>query len=84
MLAAAAAVLLQAGCAGDPTPIDSRGAMAPVAAVAAVSDESPRLGELGTRFDLRKFHSATLIDGPLPLDGLEAKVDRWIAAEKEG
>ncbi len=46
MLVAAAAVLLQAACAGDPTPIDSRGAMAPVAAVAAVSDESRRLGEL--------------------------------------
>jgi uncharacterized protein (DUF885 family) len=40
--------------------------------------------ELGPRFDVRKFHSAILIDGPLPLDVLEAKVDRWIAAEKEG
>jgi uncharacterized protein (DUF885 family) len=58
--------------------------MAPVAAVAAVSEESRRLGELGARFDLRKFHSAILVDGPLPLDVLEAKVDRWIAAEKEG
>jgi|APFre7841882724_1041349.scaffolds.fasta_scaffold00145_14 uncharacterized protein (DUF885 family) len=146
MLVAAAAVLLQAGCAGDPTPIDSRGAMAPVPAVAAGSDESRRLDgfvawtdqaianmregvtrgytaysearrvaeterymaipgqalayklgqlriselraraerELGARFDLRKFHSAILIDGPLPLDVPEARVDRWIAAEKEG
>jgi uncharacterized protein (DUF885 family) len=40
--------------------------------------------ELGPRFDVRKFHSAILIDGPLPLDVLEAKVDRWIAAEREG
>jgi uncharacterized protein (DUF885 family) len=40
--------------------------------------------ELGPRFDVRKFHSAILIDGPLPLDVLEAKVDRWIAAEKGG
>jgi uncharacterized protein (DUF885 family) len=40
--------------------------------------------ELGARFDLRKFHSAILIDGPLPLDVPEARVDRWIAAEKEG
>jgi uncharacterized protein (DUF885 family) len=38
--------------------------------------------ELGPRFDVRKFHSAILIDGPLPLDVLEAKVDRWIAARR--
>jgi uncharacterized protein (DUF885 family) len=25
-----------------------------------------------------------LVDGALPLDVLEAKVDRWIAAQKEG
>ena len=37
---------------------------------------------LGDRFDLRRFHTAILIDGPLPLDVLEAKIDRWIAAEK--
>jgi uncharacterized protein (DUF885 family) len=38
--------------------------------------------ELGDRFDLRKFHTAVLADGALPLDVLEAKIDRWIAAQK--
>jgi uncharacterized protein (DUF885 family) len=38
--------------------------------------------ELGPRFDVRKFHTAILVDGALPLDVLEAKVDRWIAAQK--
>jgi uncharacterized protein (DUF885 family) len=40
--------------------------------------------ELGDRFDLRKFHTAVLADGALPLDVLEAKIDRWIAAQKGG
>jgi uncharacterized protein (DUF885 family) len=34
---------------------------------------------LGSRFDLRAFHSVILIDGALPLSLLEMKVDRWIA-----
>ncbi|MFZ0960945.1 MAG: DUF885 domain-containing protein [Terriglobia bacterium] len=38
--------------------------------------------ELGERFDLRAFHDAVLGDGPLPLDVLEANMDRWIAAQK--
>jgi uncharacterized protein (DUF885 family) len=37
---------------------------------------------LGSRFDVRKFHTTVLIDGALPLDVLEAKVDRWIASQK--
>ena len=40
--------------------------------------------ELGDRFDVRKFHTAVLADGALPLDVLEAKIDRWIAAQKGG
>jgi uncharacterized protein (DUF885 family) len=33
---------------------------------------------LGSRFDLRAFHDELLQDGSLPLDILEAKMDRWI------
>ena len=40
--------------------------------------------ELGDRFDLRRFHTAVLADGALPLDVLEAKIERWIAAQKGG
>ncbi len=35
---------------------------------------------LGDRFDVREFHTQILGDGALPLDVLEAKIDRWIAA----
>lgn len=38
--------------------------------------------ELGGRFDLRRFHDALLVDGPLPLALLDARMDRWIAEEK--
>jgi uncharacterized protein (DUF885 family) len=38
--------------------------------------------ELGDRFDIRKFHTAVLADGALPLDVFEAKIDRWIASQK--
>ena len=38
--------------------------------------------ELGPKFDLRKFHTVVLINGALPLDVLEANVDRWIAAQR--
>ena len=40
--------------------------------------------DLGDRFDVRKFHTAVLADGALPLDVLEAKIERWIAAQKGG
>ena len=37
---------------------------------------------LGSRFDLREFHNQVLNTGALPLPVLEAKIDRWIAAQK--
>ena len=40
--------------------------------------------ELGDRFDIRRFHTVVLADGALPLDVLEAKIDRWITEQKEG
>jgi uncharacterized protein (DUF885 family) len=38
---------------------------------------------LGPKFDIRAFHDEMLKDGSLPLDVLEAKIDRWIAAQKK-
>ena len=38
--------------------------------------------ELGARFDVRAFHHEVLGDGALPLDALDAKVGRWIAAQR--
>ena len=37
--------------------------------------------ELGDKFDLRAFHSAVLVDGPLPLNMLAEKIDRWITEQ---
>jgi uncharacterized protein (DUF885 family) len=39
---------------------------------------------LGDNFDVRRFHNALLDDGPMPLDLLQAQMDKWIAAEKSG
>ncbi len=38
--------------------------------------------ELGTKFDIRKFHDEILDGGTLPLDMLEARTDKWIAQQK--
>jgi uncharacterized protein (DUF885 family) len=37
---------------------------------------------LGKKFDVRTFHDEVLKDGAMPLEVLEAKIDRWIAATK--
>jgi uncharacterized protein (DUF885 family) len=36
---------------------------------------------LGTRFDIREFHAEILKDGAMPLDILEAKMQRWMEAQ---
>ncbi len=38
--------------------------------------------QLGDRFDIRAFHDVVLGSGAIPLDVLEANVQRWIAATK--
>src|SRR5579864_5946689 len=40
--------------------------------------------ELGSKFDIRTFHDEMLDGGTLPLDLLEARTDKWIAAQKAG
>jgi uncharacterized protein (DUF885 family) len=40
--------------------------------------------ELGPRFDLRTFHDEMLSGGVLPLDLLDDRTSRWIAAQKAG
>ncbi len=39
-------------------------------------------GELGARFDIRKFHDEVLGKGALPLDVLDAEVREWVATQK--
>jgi uncharacterized protein (DUF885 family) len=38
--------------------------------------------ELGTKFDIRKFHAMVLESGVMPLALLEKKIDNWIKLEK--
>jgi uncharacterized protein (DUF885 family) len=40
--------------------------------------------QLGSRFDIRTFHDEVLSGGSLPLDLLDARITRWIAAQKGG
>ncbi len=37
--------------------------------------------ELGQDFDIREFHDVILLDGALPLNILEEKVDNWVSEE---
>jgi uncharacterized protein (DUF885 family) len=37
--------------------------------------------QLGSRFDIRKFHDEMLSGGALPLDVLEARTDAWLARQ---
>jgi uncharacterized protein (DUF885 family) len=37
---------------------------------------------LGKKFDVKAFHDEVLKDGAIPLDVLDAKINRWIAATK--
>jgi uncharacterized protein (DUF885 family) len=39
--------------------------------------------QLGPRFDIRTFHDEVLNGGNLPLDLLEARINHWIADEKQ-
>jgi uncharacterized protein (DUF885 family) len=38
----------------------------------------------GPKFDVKAFHSVVLRDGSVPIDVLDAKVDRWIEQERGG
>ena len=37
--------------------------------------------QLGEDFDVKRFHRAILVDGSLPLDVLETKMDHWMTSQ---
>jgi uncharacterized protein (DUF885 family) len=37
---------------------------------------------LGAKFDVKAFHDEVLKDGAIPLDVLDAKINRWIDSKK--
>lgn len=37
---------------------------------------------LGDSFDVRAFHTQVLMDGPMPLSMLEAKIDEWVTSQR--
>jgi uncharacterized protein (DUF885 family) len=39
--------------------------------------------QLGSKFDIRKYHDEVIDSGALPLDVLDRRVNDWIAEEKK-
>lgn len=50
--------------------------------IAELRDKAQK--ELGDRFTMAGFHDAVLLSGAVPMDVLEANVNRWIAETKAG
>jgi uncharacterized protein (DUF885 family) len=48
--------------------------------IVSLREEARR--QLGSQFDIRRFHDAVLEEGPLPLDMLEEHVHAWLANQK--